>query len=605
VIGSVLEDTYRVERRIGGGGMGEVYEVSHLRINRRFAAKFLTREMAGSAEVLARFRQEALVTSSLGNPHIVEVLDFNHAADGTPYIIMELLLGEDLWQLLKREQRLPLSRVANILRQSASALDAAHAQGIIHRDLKPANIFLCEHEEQDDYVKLLDFGISKVLGSSSAMTGTRELLGSPSYMSPEQARVRSSQVDRTADVFSMASIVYLMLAGSPPFVAESTPGLLYLIVKKEPPALRSFCPELPQEVEGVMARAMHKDPRQRYQSMTAFWRGFARAAGLPETARTSVSLDEEAAEDEETRLRSRVPEEVATLADQEVTDQEVSDMDMTLIRADDPRDEARTLALARPAATPAHEADTQLLEAPAAEEEPADSGPRGEEAPPADPITGIVQMSPGGILTAPGVEPPQERRGRFTTTQVLLLSALALALGVGAALTVMSRPEGPDTTGDPAGAAASPGPDAAPGARTAPAPSPDRGVAGQRVVLRRPPPAPRKPAPRPRAARPKAKAPRAARPRPARKPLVRPPSAGRAPGARRATLRVMTISAGQPITCEIYLDGNRAGQSPLFARDIAEGYHTVEARAQGYRAVSRRVKLSADRNNKLVLTITR
>ncbi len=580
MIGTVLEETYRVERRIGGGGMGVVFEVAHLRINRRFAAKFLTREMSGSAEALARFRQEALVTSSLGNPHIVEVLDFNHTADGTPYIIMELLQGEDLLELLRREQRLPLLRVAGILRQAAAALQAAHAQGIVHRDLKPANIFLCQHDEQDDYVKLLDFGISKVLGSSSAMTGTRELLGSPSYMSPEQARVRSGEVDQTADVFSMASIVYLMLAGRPPFVAETTPGVLYLIVNKEPPPLADRCPGLPLEVDAVMARAMHKDPQQRYHSMLEFWQEFAAAANVPSDAnRSSLALVSPSLEDEPTRLAPGKAPLPGT--------PEVSDTDRTLIRADVMPtvvdNQAETIALGdndTEAATLA----VELAKAPTQ--------------PPAEPLTGIVQGFDGA---------PPRRRG-FSVTQVVLVSGLTLALGVGVALALMyssTEPPGADV-GQPPVAVALAAPDAG-GVRAA-----ARQDTGARVKLRSRPAAPKKKAARPRRSRPRraARPPRAsprvrpvpgAIPRPApTKKKTAPPAAG-----KRATLRVMTISGGQPMSCEIYLDGKKAGRSPLFARDIPEGYHTVEARAPGYRSVSRRVKLLAARNNKVVLTITR
>ena len=599
MIGTVLEDTYRVERRIGGGGMGVVYEVAHLRINRRFAAKFLTREMAGSAEALARFRQEAMVTSSLGNPHIVEVLDFNHTADGTPYIIMELLQGEDLLQLLRREQRLPLLRVAGILRQAAAALQAAHARGIVHRDLKPANIFLCQHDEQDDYVKLLDFGISKVLGSSSAMTGTRELLGSPSYMSPEQARVRSGEVDQTADVFSMASIVYLMLAGAPPFQAETTPGLLYLIVNKEPPALGGCCPGLPAAVDQVMARAMHKDPKQRYPSMLDFWQEFAGAAGVPaDPNRSSLALVEPSLEDQPTNM-------APARATSAVARGEVSETDLTLVRADVmPHtvvdNQAETVALSD-AATEAATLAVELARAPTqppAAAPPAPSPP--VAAPPVvatasppvtqptEPLTGIVQGLDGG---------PQRRQG-FSTTQVVLVSGLTLALGIGVALTPMysSVRQPADDAGQPRAEAP-----ASPDARIARATQ----DSGTRVKLRsRVAVAPRKKTVKRRKATPRRSS-RPPRPAATKKKPPGPRPAARPQAGKRATLRVMTISGGQPMSCEIYLDGKMAGRSPLFARGIPEGYHTVEARAPGHEAVTRRVKLLAAHNNKVVLTISR
>ncbi|MDP6947210.1 MAG: serine/threonine-protein kinase, partial [Myxococcota bacterium] len=225
LLGKILQGTYRIEREIGSGGMGSVYEASHQRLGKRFAVKVLSPDVAGSAEALARFRQEALVTSALGNPNIVEVFDFNHMEDGTPYIVMEYLRGEDLASRLQRVGRLPLAKAVEIFRQAASALHAAHQKGIIHRDLKPQNVFLSQLDDRDDYVKIVDFGISKVVGSRHAMTGTHELLGSPSYMSPEQALVKASLVDLRADIFTMGTLVYLMLAGRPPFLADTMPDL--------------------------------------------------------------------------------------------------------------------------------------------------------------------------------------------------------------------------------------------------------------------------------------------------------------------------------------------------------------------------------------------
>ena len=278
LIGKVLQDTYRIERNIGGGSMGSVYEAAHLRLGRRLAVKVLSPAVANSAEALARFRQEALVTSALGNPNIVEVFDFNHMDDGTPYIVMELLRGEDLAARLQREGRLPLPMVVRIFQQAAAALHAAHQKGIIHRDLKPQNIFLCQHGDRADYVKIVDFGISKVVGSRHAMTGTHELLGSPSYMSPEQALVKASRVDLRADVFTMGTLTYLMLAGVAPFTARTMPDLLYKIVREEPPSLCGLCPGLPAAVEEVVFRALRKKRDERFSSMEEFARQLCAAA---------------------------------------------------------------------------------------------------------------------------------------------------------------------------------------------------------------------------------------------------------------------------------------------------------------------------------------
>ena len=258
--------------------MGSVYDVVHLRFGRHFAAKVLSPMVSKNERALARFRQEALVTSSLGNPHILRIFDFNTMEDGTPYIIMELLRGEDLAERLEREKRLPLPLVTHLFQQAASALHDAHQKGIIHRDLKPQNIFLCKDEDGEDYIKVVDFGISKVLGAQDAVTGTHELLGSPAFMSPEQAMVKASDVDLTADVFAMGAILYMMLAGRPPFWAENVPSVLYNIVHEPPPRLSSLNPDVPAAVEAVIDRAMSKAREDRYQSMEDFWLEFARAA---------------------------------------------------------------------------------------------------------------------------------------------------------------------------------------------------------------------------------------------------------------------------------------------------------------------------------------
>ncbi len=283
-----MQQTYRVERRIGTGSMGSVYDVVHMRFGRHFAAKVLSPIVSKNERALARFRQEALVTSSLGNPHILRIFDFNTMEDGTPYIIMELLRGEDLSERLERDQRLALPVVTHIFQQAASALHDAHKKGIIHRDLKPQNIFLCHDEEGTrDYVKVVDFGISKVLGARDAVTGTHELLGSPAFMSPEQAMIKASDVDLTADVFSMGAIIYMMLTGRPPFWADNVPSVLYNIVHEPAPKPSSINPDIPEAVEDVIAKAMSKAREERYQSMEDFWLEFARAAEVGDAAADS------------------------------------------------------------------------------------------------------------------------------------------------------------------------------------------------------------------------------------------------------------------------------------------------------------------------------
>ena len=387
LIGSVLKETYRVERRIGSGGMGSVYEVLHLRFGRHFAAKVLSPTVLNSPKALARFRQEALVTSKLGNPHIVQVFDFDHMEDRTPYIIMELLRGEDLAARLERDGQLPLAQVTHIFQQAASALHDAHEQGIIHRDLKPQNIFLCQRDGQQDYVKLVDFGISKVLGASSAVTGTHELLGSPAFMSPEQAMVKASGVDLTADIFTMGSILYMMLTGDPPFMADAVPNLLYMIVHEPPEPLCERCPELPRALEAVLDRAMRKDRAQRYRSMEQFWQDFSRAARQGEGDREQAPLrspweqletEVQGPSDmcEETLVELQLPDEISPeetwldptdpgppprhdetlVVDQQQEDEEPTQLNLQQTQERPPRAEVHL---------PLHQVDTMIKEVPA------------------------------------------------------------------------------------------------------------------------------------------------------------------------------------------------------------------------------------------------
>ena len=266
-IGTVLAETYRVERLLGEGGMGSVYEASHTRLPRRFAIKALKGEAFRRADALARFRREAEVACQLKHRHIIEVLDYNTGPGGQPYIVMELLEGESLAARLAREPALTLAETAEIVGQAASALHAAHGLGVVHRDLKPENIFLCDRDDGAIFVKVLDFGISKVLGSQSMLTAASVIMGTPSYMAPEQAEGRVADIDARTDVFAMGAILYQMLAGRPPFVGENITAVLYQTVHQAPPPLRELTPLVPAAVERVVARALAKRPEDRQQSL--------------------------------------------------------------------------------------------------------------------------------------------------------------------------------------------------------------------------------------------------------------------------------------------------------------------------------------------------
>jgi serine/threonine protein kinase len=291
LVGSVLSDTYRLERLLGEGGMGAVYKAAHLRLDRRFAIKVLL-SSSSNAEMVARFQREARITSGIGHPNIVEVTDFQHLPDGRPYIVMELLEGEDLGHRLERQPPLELSEVRSILTQAAAGLQAAHDRDVVHRDLKPQNIFLCPAGEGELLVKVLDFGISKVLTSKSRLTRTRTMMGTPYYMAPEQAEQRQADVGVQTDVWAMGTIVFEMIAGIPPFEGDSVPGLLYLIVHKPPAPLHDLRPDAPEPVRYVIEKALSKRPEDRYASVTEFAQEFGRALEVTERAQTSAQWRE-------------------------------------------------------------------------------------------------------------------------------------------------------------------------------------------------------------------------------------------------------------------------------------------------------------------------
>jgi serine/threonine-protein kinase len=277
LVGQRLSDTYRIVRQLAQGGMGAIYEAVHLRLGeKRYAIKVLTSRYASNPDALARFRREALVTSGLRNEHIVEVHDFN--VDGElAYLVMELLDGEDLAARLKRARSLPADAVMRILAQVAVALDAAHRARIVHRDLKPQNIFLCPRDGRDDYVKVLDFGVSKLLDSASMLTGEHALLGTPFYMAPEQALGNSQDIDGRADVFALGAILWELLTGRMAFGAPTLSAALYKVCQVDPPDAHMVRPDLPPAVSMVLRRALAKDRAGRTPDVVTLGREFAAA----------------------------------------------------------------------------------------------------------------------------------------------------------------------------------------------------------------------------------------------------------------------------------------------------------------------------------------
>ena len=265
-VGMVLQDRYRIVRKIGEGGMGAVYEGEHILIKRRVAIKCLHSQFATNPEIVARFHREALAATSIGHQNIIEVTDMGRFDDGSVFMVLEFLLGRDWSDDIDGGGAQPLGKTVHILAQVCDALTAAHAKGIIHRDLKPENIYLIERGSDPDFVKVLDFGISKFkdgAGGGKGMTQTGTTLGTPYYMSPEQAQGKKD-IDNRADIYSLGVILFQALTGQYPFDDESYPMLVLKICTEPPPPLRLYRPDLPEELEALVGKLLAKNPAERF-----------------------------------------------------------------------------------------------------------------------------------------------------------------------------------------------------------------------------------------------------------------------------------------------------------------------------------------------------
>jgi len=277
----LLGNTYLLGQRISLGGMGEVFEATHARLPGRYAVKILRPELLGNREAFARFCREAEVMSELRHPNVVQIYDFNTTPEGRPYFVMEHLEGRDLEARLTQSGPLPLPAAVRVVEAVASALATAHAHGITHRDLKPANIFLVAIEGQiDELVKVLDFGISKIRSAGTLLSSPTDMIGSPAYMSPEQARGASDEIDGRSDQFALGAITYRMLTGFEPFHGDDIASLLYQVVHEEAPRLARSLPAWwdTRALQTVLDRALAKDPAQRFSGMMEMARAFEAAS---------------------------------------------------------------------------------------------------------------------------------------------------------------------------------------------------------------------------------------------------------------------------------------------------------------------------------------
>jgi serine/threonine-protein kinase len=285
--GDSLLGKYILEKPLGQGGMGIVYAAWHELLGQRVAVKFLLPEIASHGDSVARFLNEARAASRIESDHVARVLDVGLVDGALPYMVLEFLDGDDLAIVLGKRGPLPFAEVADFLLEAIDALAYAHSLGIVHRDLKPSNLFLVQRKDGSARVKVLDFGISKMMGAQALggdLTKTKAMLGSPLYMSPEQLR-DSKSVDHRCDIWALGVIAYELLTSHPPFMADNAVALFAAIQESEPMSLRARRPDgtIPPELERAVLRCLRRNPNERFPSVTelgAALAPFATGAGM-------------------------------------------------------------------------------------------------------------------------------------------------------------------------------------------------------------------------------------------------------------------------------------------------------------------------------------
>jgi len=284
LVGQVIADRYHVMKKLGEGGMGQVYLAEHVKMGRRSAIKVMNPSMVHDPDAVARFNREASNASRITHPNVCAIYDFGETPDGLIYLAMEFIEGEPLTDLLEREGALPVSRATAVFLQTAEALQAAHDLGIVHRDLKPDNIMLTRRKDGADTVKVVDFGIAKAVGGDEAgqkVTKTGLVVGTPEFMSPEQ--LSGDTLDGRSDLYSLALVFYRMLSGKLPFEATTVQETMIKRLTDEPTPLAQARPDLsfPPALQPVLDTALARTPSDRYQTVAKFAADIAAVIGRP------------------------------------------------------------------------------------------------------------------------------------------------------------------------------------------------------------------------------------------------------------------------------------------------------------------------------------
>ena len=583
-LGTTLKGTYRIDELVGEGGMGAVYAATHLRLGSRVAIKFLRiyriRD-AGMEEGVHRFRREARVAMELNDENIVHIHDYDITPDETPYIVMEYLEGEDLDRLIMREAPLPLDFTVEILGQIASALTAAHGRNVVHRDLKPGNIFLKRRATGETVVKVVDFGIAKLLGSKSLKTRPNSVMGTPHFMAPEQASAEDREVDERADIFSLGCILYSMLCKKMPFPGSKYSQVLLNLMMNDPTPPRELRPELPHAVEQVILKALSKKREDRHRTARELARDFEAAAAAAEAPGRSATLaGPPPARPISTRQVRLTPTAMDTVPVGEAQtipppDSTKTDAPSSLTGLDTPvvcgvptespgHDPPATPA--RPPARPIGDTHTDIGSTPTAlDNTPREGRDDDDEAetvaetvsrtvpPPGDADGGELARGPGG-----------SRAGYLAMASLLLLMVAGgywLSGGIKGASSEDASPQPRDAR---AGIARSPDSAVVPDARP-----PDLERRDQAVVQKPEDSAPRR----------------------------------RWPPAR-ALLNVVPRGASGPVSATVFLDGRKLGEAPRQFR-VPPGRHMLRVFKPGYPPVLKELRLRPGQKTKVIVPLGR